>query len=83
MKKIEMVFYKTKPSENNIGLKYVLWEVNDGTTVAHDWGFANWTGSEWEAIEVPNGYTADVIWWANTVDADLLLKQKSKIISLR
>lgn len=83
MKKIEMVFYKTSPSEKNTGLKYVLWEINDGTAITHDWGFANWNGSDWDGIETPNGYTAEVIWWANTVNPELLLKEPSKIISLR
>lgn len=93
MKKIEMVFYKTKPSEKNTGLKYVLWEIQvpghkpDSCeveySITHDWGFASWDGKEWEAIDVPNGYTAEVIWWANTVNPELLLKEPSKIISLR
>ena len=84
-KKIEMVFYKTNPSEKNTGLKYVLFEITtDESQVVHDWGFAYWGGKEWDAIPRPEGIkSADVIWWANTVNPELLLKEPSKIISLR
>lgn len=84
MKKIEMPFYKTMPSEKNAGMKMVLWEVttNEGKNV-HDWGFCEWDGTAWGDIEMPEGYSAIVVWWANTVNPELLLKEESKIISLR
>lgn len=82
MKKIEMVFYKTSPSEKNTGLKYVLWEINDGTAITHDWGFAFWDGKIWEPMQVPDGWQANVAYWANTVNPELLLKEPSKIIRL-
>ena len=83
MKKIEMVFYKTNPVEKNTGLKFVLWAVTDTDgNINHDWGFADWVGSEWDAMEVPEGYTAKVEYWANTVNPELLLKEPSKIITL-
>lgn len=82
MKKIEMVFYKTNPSEKNTGLKYVLWEIVTcpGEVCAvsqttHDWGFAFWDGKIWEPMQVPDGWQANVAYWANTVDPELLLKE--------
>lgn len=81
MKKIEMIFYKTTPSETNTGLKFVLWAVDGPAGIAHDWGFCEWKGTEWDEIQVPEGYTASVVRWANTVEPDLLLNE-SKIISL-
>lgn len=83
MKKIEMLFYPTLPSEQNAGLKFVLFEVTDAASVVtYDWGFAMWNGLEWEPVEVPGGYTCTVKWWGNTVDPDVLLKEPSKIIRL-
>lgn len=82
MKKIELLFYRTAPSEENTGIKNVLWEINDGTNLSHDWGFAVWDGREWEPIEVPEGYTATVHSWANCIDPAKLLKEESKIIRL-
>lgn len=81
-RKIEMVFYKTNPSEINKGLKFVLWEVDDGVQLIHDWGFAEWNGFDWEPIEQVEGYTTTVLFWSNTVNPELLLKEPSKIIKL-
>ena len=78
-KEIKLTYYNTKPGEENTGMKHVLWEVNDGTNLSHDWGFAVWDGREWEPIEVPEGYTAKVAWWANTCDPAYLV---SNIIRL-
>jgi len=50
--------------------------------VKHDWGFAYWNGTAWDAIETPDGVTAEVIMWANTVDPEVLLKEEGKIITL-
>lgn len=78
-----MIFYKVNPSPENMGLKFVLWEVADvAGTYTHDWGFAEWLGQEWQSIETPEGYTATVIRWANTIDPQTLLKEEGKIISL-
>jgi len=83
MKKIELLFYKTTPSEKNKGLKHVLWEVTGpDNIVTYDWGFAQWDGQAWEPIEVPAGFTAQIHSWANCVNPDLLLKEPSKIIRL-
>ena len=83
MKKIEMLFYKTVPSEKNAGLKYVLWEVTDPAGgIAHDWGFCEWDGLDWIGVDTPEGFNAKVVYWANTIDPQILLKEQSKIISL-
>ncbi len=83
MKQIAMLFYEVNPSPENTGLKYVLWEVSDGKNITYDWGFADWDGKQWGAIETPEGYTAKVIWWANTANPDLLVKPvKGKIITI-
>lgn len=83
MKKVEMLFYPTLPSEENSGLKFVLWQVTDTAGVInHDWGFAEWDGLAWQPIEVPEGYEAKVVWWSNPVDPEVLLKQPSKIIRI-
>jgi len=84
VKKVEMLFYNTAPSKENTGLKFVLWEiveVLDVPVVQYDWGFANWSGDAFDAIEVPEGYTARVMRWANTIDPAVLLEEK-KIISI-
>jgi len=83
MKKIEMLFYSTNPSEKNIGLKFVLFEITTNESqVIHDWGFAEWLGSEWGEVPTPEGFECKVVRWANTVDPQILLKEESKIISL-
>lgn len=83
MKKIEMLFYKTLPSEKNAGLKYVLWEVTYADSqIKHDWGFCEWTGTDWIGVDTPEGVEAKVIFWANTVSPELLLKEQSKIIRI-
>jgi hypothetical protein len=82
MKKLELLFYSTTPSEKNIGFKHVLIKITDGDQVKHDWGFAYWNGTAWDAIETPEDVTAEVVFWANTIDPEVLLKEESKIISL-
>lgn len=82
MKKIELLFYPTTPSETNIGFKHVLIKITDGNQVKYDWGFAYWNGTAWDPIETPEGVTAEVEYWANTVDPEILLKEESKIITL-
>lgn len=82
--KIEMLFYKTAPSPENTGMKFVLWEITtteaDEVVRKYDWGFGYWNGLEFEAIEVPEGYSARVMRWANTVDPSIILNE-SKIIT--
>ena len=78
-KEIKLTYYNSPPSKENTGLKHVLWEVSDGNNTNHDWGFAEWNGSEWGAIDVPEGYTATVVWWANPCDPAYLV---SNIIRL-
>ena len=74
MKKIEMLFHSDPPPEFSTGMKYVLWEVTgpDGD-ISHDWGFADWQGFGWDGVPSPEGYTAKVIWWANTSNPHFLL----------
>ena len=82
MKKIEMLFYSTLPSMENIGMKYVLFEVTtDESEVIHEWGFMEWNGTAWGELEMPEGYSAVVVRWANTVDPKILLED-SRIIKL-
>lgn len=83
MKKIELIFYPTAPSEKNTGLKHVLFEIiTNESEIIHDWGFAEWLGDKWGEVPTPEGFACKVVFWANTVDPDLLLKEKSKIIQL-
>lgn len=83
MKKVEMLFYPVNPSDTNIGLKFVLFEVTDAASViTYDWGFAMWNGLSWEPLEVPAGYECKVKWWSNTLHPDVLVKEKSKILKL-
>jgi len=83
MKKIEMLFYSTNPSEKNTGFKFVLWAVADSEgNITYDWGFADWLGKEWDVLPAPEGYQAKVEMWSNTLDPELLLKEESKIIRI-
>lgn len=82
MKEIKLLFYKTNPSETNIGLKHVLWAITDiEDAVTHDWGFGFWDGNKWDDMPVPEGYKCSVEYWANTVNPDLLVNE-SKIIRI-
>ena len=82
MKKVELLFYKTNPSKENIGFKHVLFEIADSEgNITHDWGFAYWLGTEWDAIEVPDGYQSKVAAWANTVNPSVVLNE-TKIIKV-
>lgn len=68
-KEIKLTYYNSDPSETNTGMKHVLWEITDSEQVTrYDWGFADWLGKEWDIIEVPEGFTAKVAWWANPLD---------------
>lgn len=83
MKKVELVYYSANPSKNNTGFKHVLFEITDPSgVVTHDWGFADWMGEEWGTVEVPEGYTSKVVYWAYTLNPELLLKEDSKIIRI-
>lgn len=83
MKKIEMLFYQTLPAADNTGFKYVLFEITtDESEIIYDWGFADWNGTAWDEVEAPAGFSSKVVWWANTVHPDLLMKEKSRIIAL-
>jgi len=81
MKKLELLFYSVNPSEKNTGFKHVLIKVTDGEQSKHDWGFAYWNGIDWDPIETPEGVTAEVVMWANTLDPAVVLEE-SKIIKL-
>lgn len=67
------LFYQTEPSKENTGNKLVLWEVDGPEGKVFDWGFSEWTGTEWGIPEVPEGYTIKVKIWANTLDPKILL----------
>lgn len=82
MKKVELLFYKTNPSKENIGFKHVLFEIADREgNITHDWGFAYWNVDDWDSVEVPEGYQSKVVAWANTVNPDIVLNE-SKIIKI-
>jgi hypothetical protein len=81
MTKIEMLFYKTDPSETNTGMKYVLFEVTtDESQIIHEWGFADWLGKEWGEVPAPEGFSTKVVRWANTGDPALLLEEKRIVL---
>lgn len=81
---VEMQFSDQPPTKKiPDGLKLVLWKITDTSGAsAYDWGFANWSGGEWEAIEVPMGYEATVASWSEPLDPKILLAVPSKIIKL-
>lgn len=82
MKEIKYTFYTVNPSQKNVGLKHVLWKITDDKNVStYDWGFAEWLGNNWNAIEVPEGFIATVSHWANIADPVTLLGF-SKIITM-
>lgn len=84
MKKIELIFYRTNPSEVNQGMKHVLFQITDadgGNT--YDWGYALWDGLQWDMPEPPPDFALHVHSWANTVDPQLLLKDPPKIIPIK
>jgi len=83
MRELQMNFYNINPSKNNTGFKFVLWAVADSEgNITYDWGFADWLGTEWDVLPAPEGYEAKVVWWANTLDPEMLLKEESKIIRI-
>ena len=77
MKEIVLMFYSVNPSEKNKGMKFVLWEVTDADNkVIYDWGLCEWDGKEWGKVDVPEGYTAKVVRWANSPHPDTLMASK-------
>jgi hypothetical protein len=69
MTQITLTYYRTAPPEKATGVKHVLWEITtDKGAKVYDWGFSEWNGSEWSAVDVPEGYTATVFAWAHTVN---------------
>ena len=84
MKKIEMLFYPSEPSATNIGMKFVLFEVEtDEGTIVKEWGFAYWLGDKWDEVPMPDGFKWVVKFWANTIDPAILFEEEKKIIRLR
>ncbi len=78
-----MLFYATNPSEKNTGFKFVLFEITtDESQVIHDWGFAEWLGTEWGEVPTPEGFECKVIRWANTIDPEILMKEESRIVKI-
>lgn len=83
MKKLELLFYPTLPSETNTGMKFVLFKIiTDTNEIMHDWGFCEWTGDSWGDVPTPENFSCLVVWWSNTLDPAVLLKEPSKIIKL-
>lgn len=83
MKKLEMLFYPTLPSEKNTGMKFVLFKITtDHGEILHDWGFCEWLGKGWGDVPTPENFSCEVVWWSNTLSPDVLIKEKSKIIKL-
>ncbi len=84
MKKVELIFYRTNPSEKNIGIKNVLVQITDDKGLnSYDWGMCNWDGAEWGSVgEVPEGWTVSIHSWSNMVDPQVLLVEPSKIIRI-
>jgi len=84
MKKVELLFYRTNPSEKNQGMKYVLFQITDaegGNT--YDWGFALWDGLQWDMPEPPPDFTLQVHSWSNNVDPAIILTDPTKIIPVK
>lgn len=74
MKEIKLLFYQTPPSPKNLGMKIVLIAVTDSEgKIVYDYGMADWMGTEWDVIPVPEGYTTSVHSWANWPDPKILL----------
>lgn len=81
--KIELIFYRTDPSPENIGMKQVLFKVTDSVgKVNYDFGYADWLGTEWDNVPVPEGYTIEVHSWANNPDPKHLIEE-GKLISFK
>ncbi len=86
--KIELTFHIKPPAKKDTGLKLVIWEIlippvkDEEPTIKHDWGFANWNGEGWDGLDLPEGWVAVVVRWANTIDPEIMLAEKSKIILL-
>jgi len=79
-KEVKLTYYNTPPSQENTGMKHVLWEITDPDgAVIHDWGFAEWTGKQWADIDVPVGYKSEVAWWANTLEPSYLVSNIIRI----
>lgn len=81
MKEIKLLFYRTTPSPENIGLKQVLYEITTKDETTHDYGYCNWTGVEWELPEVPQGIEISVHSWANNPDPKHLINE-TKILRM-
>lgn len=81
MKKVTFDFNSSNPTTE--GLKFILFKITtDQNQIVHDWGFCEWLGNSWGEMEVPENYTCEVKWWADTVDPAVLLAVPSKIIGL-
>jgi len=81
LKEIKLLFYRTIPSPENIGLKQVLFEITDRGQIVHDFGYCNWNGVEWELPEVPKDFEISVHSWANNPDPKHLVYE-AKILRL-
>lgn len=65
---IEMNTALKKPDKE--GLKFVLFRIeSEGKLKGFDYGFANWTGYEWEEVDP----SATVIMWGSMPNPSILL----------
>ena len=85
MKKVELLFYRTNPSEGNQGIKNVLVQITDPDgNNAYDWGMCYWDGKEWGSVgEVPEGFTVSIHSWSNMIDPAVILTEPSRIIPIK
>lgn len=81
---ITLEFNDKNPTNKDSGFKFVLYEVttSEPVQVKNDWGFAYWNGKSWDPLELPEGWTSKILWWAHTPDPGPLLKKNRKIFTL-
>lgn len=68
MKKLELMFYQTDPAPKNLGMKIVLFEIQGSDGLIHDYGMADWLGTEWDVVPELQGHPHRVFCWANWPD---------------
>lgn len=75
MTPVTFTFYYNNPSDQDIGLKFVLFKISDekGKVITYDYGFAYWDGDKFEEIPSVDGLTPTVHCWATTVDPTVLV----------
>lgn len=82
MKEIKLLFYKTSPAPENLGMKIVLIEIQGADGPIYDYGMADWLGAEWDNIPQLDGNEWKVFCWANWPNPDHLVNDR-KIITMQ